>query len=223
MPPAAILFDLYDTLVHASSGSHFYRAVPSALGVNPERWRASYRALGPAALRGEVPDMISRVHLACDQAGQPRDRAAVAMVVGDLLPMLYASIQPDCQAIAALDDLNAGGFRLAIVSNAARHAEWLLDAFGFRARVNVSVLSWSAGALKPDPRIYRVALNALEVSPDDAAFVGDGRDNELRGARELGMRAILVERGLRHTESARADADLCCADLAEAVRVLLAH
>lgn len=71
MPPAAVLFDLYDTLVHAAPDSSFYRAVPSELGVSPERWLACYRALGPAAMRGEVPDMTSRVHLACRHAGQP--------------------------------------------------------------------------------------------------------------------------------------------------------
>jgi hypothetical protein len=98
MPPAAVLFDLYDTLVHASPGSSFYRSVPSALGVSAGRWLACYRALGPAAMTGEVPDMTSRVHLACGQAGQPRDRDAVAAVVRDRLPELYAAVRADRQA-----------------------------------------------------------------------------------------------------------------------------
>jgi hypothetical protein len=49
----------------------------------------------------------------------------------------------------------------------------------------------------------------------------DGGDGELRGARRLGLRTVLVERGLPHTRSARADADLYCGDLAEAGRALL--
>jgi hypothetical protein len=72
--PKAVLFDLYDTLVHAAPHNSFYRAVPSALGVAQERWLACYRVLGPAAMLGELPDMTSRVHLACHRAGQPRDR-----------------------------------------------------------------------------------------------------------------------------------------------------
>ncbi len=222
-PPAAVLFDLYDTLVHAAPGNSFYRAVPTALGVGQERWLGCYRALGPAAMLGEVPGMTSRVHLACHRAGQPRDRDAVASVVRDLLPLLYAGIEPDRQALAALDDLRAAGVRLAIVSNAARHSERLLDAFGFRNRVSATAMSWSIGVLKPDPRIYRAALDALRVVTGEAAFAGDGRDRELQGARRLGLRTVLIERGLPHTESARADADLCCADLAEAVRALLAQ
>jgi putative hydrolase of the HAD superfamily len=146
----------------------------------------------------------------------------VASVVRDLLPLLYAGIEPDRQALAALDDLRAAGVRLAIVSNAARHSERLLDTFGFRDGVTVTVMSWAIGVLKPDPRIYRGARRA-RGRPSEAAFVGDGRDRELQGARELGLRTVLIDRGLPHTECARADADLCCADLAEAVRALLAQ
>ena len=223
MPPAAVLFDLYDTLVHADPRSSFYQEVPTALGVSPERWLACYRALGPAAMTGEVPDMTSRVHLACRQAGQPRDRAAVASVVRDRLPLLYAGIRADSQALAALGDLRTAGIRLAIVSNAARHSDRLLDLFGLRDAVDTATMSWSVGVLKPDPRIYRVALDALGAAPAEAAFVGDGGDSELRGARRLGLRTVLIERGLPHTESARGDADLCCASLADAAHALLAR
>jgi putative hydrolase of the HAD superfamily len=67
-----------------------------------------------------------------------------------------------------------------------------------------------------------VALDALGTGPARAAFVGDGRDHELQGARRLGLRTVLIERDLPHTESARAAADLCCASLAEAAQALLA-
>ena len=67
-------------------------------------------------------------------------------------------------------------------------------------------MSWFAGVLRPDPRIYRAALDALGVVSGEAAYVGDGGDGELRGARRLGLRTVLIERGLPHTESARADA-----------------
>jgi putative hydrolase of the HAD superfamily len=111
--------------------------------------------------------------------------------------------------------------RLAIVSNAARHSDRLLDLFGFRASVNSTAMSWSLGVLKPDPRIYLTALDALSAAPAEATFIGDGGDHELAGARKLGLRTVLIERGLPHSKSARADADLCCAGLAEAVAMVL--
>jgi putative hydrolase of the HAD superfamily len=220
-PPAAVLFDLYDTLVRASPRRSFYHAVPAALAINQERWLSCYRALGRAAMLGEVSDLTTRVGLACRHADQPRDPATVAAVVRDRLPLLYGDIEPDRQALTVLDELRAAGVRLAIVSNAASHSDRLLDRFGFRDRVSATAMSWSVGVLKPDPLIYQVALDELGVAPGEAAYVGDGGDAELRGARRLGLRTVLVERGLPHTESARADADVCCADLAEAGRALL--
>jgi putative hydrolase of the HAD superfamily len=130
---------------------------------------------------------------------------------------------PTGRPLPALDRLRAHGVRLAIVSNAARHSGHLLDAFGLRDRVDVTAMSWSTGLLKPDPRIYQVALEALGTDPGRAAFVGDGRDHELQGARQLGLQTVLIERDLAHTESARAEADLCCASLTEATRALLAR
>ena len=54
-PPAAVLFDLYDTLIHASPRRSFYAAVPAALAVNQECWLACYRRLGRAAMLGDDP------------------------------------------------------------------------------------------------------------------------------------------------------------------------
>jgi putative hydrolase of the HAD superfamily len=47
---------------------------------------------------------------------------------------------------------------------------------------------------KPDPRIYRVALDELGVEPAEALFVGDGANDELAGAERVGMRAVLIHR-----------------------------
>ena len=218
---AAVLFDLYETLIRASPNNTFYLRVPAALGVDRDRWHACYRALGRAAMLGEVPDMATRVALACRHAGCPVDDEVAAAVVRDELAHFYAGIRLDPQALSVLDELRAAGIRLAVVSNAARASEPLLDILGLRTRVDAVVLSCSLGVLKPDPRIYRAALDALQVGAADAAFVGDGADSELRGARGLGLRTLLVERGLPHTVAARADATLRCADLASVARALL--
>lgn len=220
--PAAVLFDLYDTLVHARPDGSFYQAVPTALGVDHDRWLAGYRAMGRAAMLGVVPDMTTRVRLACHHAGYPAERAAVAAVVREHMADYYSDIRLDPRATEVLDALRSAALRLAVVSNAASASERLVDIFGLRDRLNAVVMSFSVGALKPDPRIYRCALDVLGVSAKETFFVGDGRDLELHGARRLGLRTILIDRGLSHTDAARADADWVCADLVEATQVLLA-
>jgi len=48
------------------------------------------------------------------------------------------------------------------------------------------------GLSKPDPRIYQLACERLEVEPNDCMFVGDGANDELAGAQQVGMRAVCV-------------------------------
>jgi putative hydrolase of the HAD superfamily len=44
--------------------------------------------------------------------------------------------------------------------------------------------------LKPEPAIYLKACEALGVKAEECLYVGDGADNELRGASALGMRTV---------------------------------
>jgi putative hydrolase of the HAD superfamily len=48
------------------------------------------------------------------------------------------------------------------------------------------------GTEKPDPAIFRAALEALDVAPEEALFVGDLYDVDVVGARAAGMEAVLL-------------------------------
>jgi FMN phosphatase YigB (HAD superfamily) len=54
------------------------------------------------------------------------------------------------------------------------------------------VFSNSVGLSKPDERIYLHCCELLGVEPHEAVFVGDGANDELAGARRVGMEAILI-------------------------------
>lgn len=47
---------------------------------------------------------------------------------------------------------------------------------------------------KPSPRLFLAALAALGCSPNDAVMLGDNPDTDLAGARNLGIRTILIGR-----------------------------
>lgn len=51
--------------------------------------------------------------------------------------------------------------------------------------------------MKPDPKIFQLALDALAVSPQDCLYIGDGGSNELQAASLLGMRAVMVRTSYR--------------------------
>ena len=56
------------------------------------------------------------------------------------------------------------------------------------------VTSAATGAAKPDPAIFRRALGLLGVEANAAVHVGDSLDKDIAGARDAGIRAILVAR-----------------------------
>jgi putative hydrolase of the HAD superfamily len=94
---------------------------------------------------------------------------------------------------ALLESLRQGGLKLGLVSNAL-DPPWLLHRdlaeAGVAERVDVAVFSSEVGRRKPDPAIFLRALDALDVEPAAALFVGDRLYEDVRGASEVGMRTV---------------------------------
>lgn len=101
-------------------------------------------------------------------------------------------------ALPVLDELRAAGLRLALVSNGIRD----LREFVAHHRLDVDAIvgSRAHGFVKPHPTIFRAALEQVGVQPAEAAMVGDSLEEDIEGAKALGMRAILMDREDRHPE-----------------------
>jgi len=100
--------------------------------------------------------------------------------------------------LPVLDELRRAELRIAVVSNGIRD----LHAFVAHHRLDVDAIvdSRPHGRVKPHPTIFQAALAALAVAPGDAVMVGDSLEEDIDGARALGMRAILLDREQRHPE-----------------------
>jgi putative hydrolase of the HAD superfamily len=109
-----------------------------------------------------------------------------------------------------LDALRGLGLKLGLVSNAFDPG-WLLhrdlEQMGLAERLDFSVFSSEAGVRKPHPAIFERALEALEVEPERALFVGDRLFEDVRGAAELGMTTVqaLWYRADDHPDGAEPD------------------
>ena len=80
-------------------------------------------------------------------------------------------------------------FKMGIISNAWSQIEKSLEEWGINDAFEVVVGSGDVGIMKPDPRIFQIALERLGVEPSEAVFVDDFIQN-VRGAQELGINAI---------------------------------
>src|SRR5215210_3291500 len=101
-------------------------------------------------------------------------------------------------ALPVLEELRAAGLRIGLVSNGIRDlAEFVAH---HQLDVGAIVDSRSHGRVKPHPTIFQAALELLDVDAGDAVMVGDSLEEDIEGARALGMRAILIDRDERHPE-----------------------
>ena len=101
-------------------------------------------------------------------------------------------------ALPTLATLRGAGFRLGLLSNTSRD----LDAFVRHHAIEVDawLSSGTHGKVKPSPAIFAAALDLVGVPAADAVMVGDSPEDDIRGARACGMRAILVDRADEHLD-----------------------
>ncbi|MEV4439206.1 HAD family hydrolase [Streptomyces sp. NPDC049577] len=207
-------FDLFSTLVLRKPNNPFFGNVAEELGLELDAWRPAYDRLHDETMSGVVPGIVERIALSAKSVGTDLPRESVRAAVERHFPGFVASFEVDPQAVPLLTGLRDGGLPLALVTNASDHAEWIFDRLGLREYFDVTVFSHRVRQLKPRPGIYLSAVNRLGIAPAHCAFIGDGQHHELRGAREVGMTTLLIDRRLAHSEAARAEADIVLDELA---------
>jgi HAD superfamily hydrolase (TIGR01549 family) len=102
-------------------------------------------------------------------------------------------------ALPVLRLLRGRGLKLGLVSNTSRD----LGAFvrHFELDVDAWIASGAYGKVKPSPLIFRAALDLVGCKPSAAVMVGDSPQDDVAGARAVGMRAILLDRGGRYPDA----------------------
>jgi putative hydrolase of the HAD superfamily len=106
-------------------------------------------------------------------------------------------------AIEILEWLTACGLRIGLVSNCAPDIPRLWSTSVFARYFAYCAFSCQVGAVKPDPAIYRAALDALHLRLAQTLYIGDGSDEELSGAARCGLRPVLIAIDLSNTYDAQ--------------------
>jgi putative hydrolase of the HAD superfamily len=197
----AVFLDALGTLVELQPPAPRLRARLSEAGFTVSEERAA------AGIAAEIEYYLANHLDGADHASLDdlRDRCAAVMMDALRLDgldhatarwaMLAAlEFRPYDDVVPALTALRDGGHRLYIVSNwDCSLPEWLgpprlLDL------VDAVVTSADVGAVKPDARIFERALALAGVGPEQVVHVGDSLENDVAGARPLGIRAVLLQR-----------------------------
>jgi putative hydrolase of the HAD superfamily len=195
--PKAVLFDLFHTLASVPPPALAGEIpVSQILGVSSHDWHRLYydedilgRCLGHVC--DGVEAMRRVTHVLDPTVAEDKILAAVRSRQRRF-ELGLTQIEPPI--LEALDRLRAAGVRTVLVSDAGADDVESWDESPLRTRLDATLFSYRLGFRKPDPRIYVRALDAVDVRPQEAFFVGDGGSDEHRGARAVGISPVLVTR-----------------------------
>ncbi|MEU4093146.1 HAD family hydrolase [Streptomyces sp. NPDC026673] len=155
-------------------------------------------ALDAAIRRPEVARAMSGADASVESYGAGFRRWASAAGIDEVLmdALLAELAQPDVALFAVdveptLATLKAAGVRVAVVSDVHFDIRPWFQKVGLDGYVDRFVLSFEHGVCKPDPAIFRLALDELGVAPSEALMVGDRSAYDGAGV-EAGIATLLV-------------------------------
>jgi putative hydrolase of the HAD superfamily len=188
----AVVFDLWDTIVDfdPDEGEALVRRVVDRLAVPYERFAEVWRS-EELIRRRMVGPLAPCLTTACETLGIEAD---VDELVGWRLELTRRMLRPRAGLLETLAELRERRLRVGLISNCTEEVADAWPETSFAHLFDHAVFSATAGVAKPDPEIYRLAAGGLGVDPEECLFVGDGANDELRGARDAGMTPVLIHR-----------------------------
>ena len=187
----AVVFDLWNTLVHSQHGDPFQHL---------RRLLTPSQEAGFAAFKREAMD---RCH---DDARVLLDRWQAGMSLSadqlEAMAEVFQTAKDDAacfpEALGALQGTRKAA-RLALLSNTQNFDMEFLERLGLTGLLPNRFLSAELGCMKPDPRVFAMVQRKMGLFPGEIAMVGDSWRDDVQGALEAGWTAIWVNRaGLPH-------------------------
>jgi putative hydrolase of the HAD superfamily len=190
----AVVFDLWGTLVPFPAGcmDGVLKQIAGVLDTRYPDLAQLWDETWPERATGDLATYLRGI---CARVGfrpTPEQLDRVLTLRTDAHGRLFVP-RPD--AVATLSRLRSLGIRTAVVSNTSSEVPPLWRGSPLAGIVDVQVFSCTERLMKPDRRIFELAAGRLGVEPNQCLYVGDGADDELEGARAVGMDAILLRPG----------------------------
>jgi putative hydrolase of the HAD superfamily len=195
----AVIFDAGGVLLMPDAEAG--RAAIATLNceTRPEDWHRAHYVGNLVLDQMQTLDWQAHRRAIASEVGVPADQldAAAAMIEQIFARTAWVAADGAAEALRVLADAS---YKLAVVSNAwGMVAQWLeqqdicsVNGSG-PTRVGAVIDSHVVGMEKPDPRIFRLALDALGVEPARSLYVGDTVKFDVVGALAAGLHPVHVD------------------------------
>ncbi|MCR4586333.1 MAG: HAD family hydrolase [Lachnospiraceae bacterium] len=130
-----------------------------------------------------------------EAAISPTPIRSAAKACGVVLPEWDHSMEKLYDAVPAVLAALYGRYKLGIIANQSAGTQERIDKWGIGKYFDVVIGSAEAGCVKPDLKIFSMALDKAGCEAADAIMVGDRLDNDIIPAKKLGMKTVWVRQG----------------------------
>ncbi|MEO0248325.1 MAG: HAD-IA family hydrolase [candidate division WOR-3 bacterium] len=190
----AAIFDLFGTLVSGFWEGHddHLREVADTLGLPREDFIQAWTGTCGERLVGTIPTIADNLRIILERLGLSPDEERIARAVRVREDFVRSRLIPRPDAAPTLEQLRSRGLSLGLMSDCSPEVPLLWPELSISGYFDCAVFSPVVRVRKPDPRMYLLTCDRLGVNPEACLYIGDGGNNELSGARSLGMTAILI-------------------------------
>lgn len=191
----SIIFDLFGTLVNNPTRQEYQKLLSqmaSILSIPSENFSRLWMETSIKRAIGIFKTIEENINYICNELLVNSNEDQINKILELRRSLIRKDLTPKSDAIGTLSKLKKMGYKIGLISNCSADIPILWKYTQFAKFIDVVILSCSVGLKKPDPKIYRLACEKLDVKPQNCLYIGDGDSHELAGATQVGMEAILI-------------------------------
>lgn len=197
----AVIFDLGGTIIKSAEPAQIFRRILEAHGIHvqTEKIRTAHRKNetehDPEDMAQQGIEYWNRWNMRLLKTiGIDENRELLARRINEQW-FDYADLQVFPHVAETLEELKRRGVKLGVVTNAlAEEIEKMFKKLNLNNIFDVAVGCDACKKAKPSREIFCYALDRLKVRPENAVFVGDSIKYDYEGAKEAGMKTVLISR-----------------------------
>lgn len=201
MQVKAVLFDLGDTLIRTADVPEIYGRIAENFGVklSSDAIREAHQDVGESdAVEGMVTSgqefWVRWNAEVLARAGIQENRAFLARKIDELW-WEYADLEVYPDVIEILTKLKAKGIKTGVITNGLkRDYKQILEKLKLTHFFDIVVGIDTCNKAKPDKEIFLHAVNMLGVHPQQTVFIGNSVKYDYEGARNAGLKPLLIDR-----------------------------
>ena len=159
-----------------------------------EMWRNWKEKFGGSETEFEINDFL--YHLLLNLGVKAEDAVKFVPLITEIIykcDLTYAVLKPSVKD--TLKKLQSMLYLMGIISNTSYsydHICHILKRLEIIDYFNVVIVSSKEKVCKPNPKIFKRALQLLGISANEAVFIGNDLEVDIKGAEKAGIRGILI-------------------------------